>query len=271
MTEVVSSPPPAPPRDRSFWFDRDNDLPRFGNIALVVVGAFLLLWLLLRSTVMVGTGQIAVMTRFGRVTGQEVGEGFHVINPLDTPNKYDVKVQKEQQEAAAASKDLQDVRATLVLNYALAPGKVSEMHQRVGVNYKEKLIDPAIQEVFKASSAHYNATHLITLRPEVKARAADLLRARLDNYDIRVVDLSITNFAFSQDFTNAIEAKQVAQQEAERARFNLERARLDAQAQQLQAASLSEFYLRKLFLEKWNGVLPEVLGGEFAFLKELSK
>src|SRR5688500_5900069 len=98
---------------------------RPGVIAAMVVGAVLLLWLLLASTVSVGTGEIAVMTRFGRVTGQELGEGFHLKNPLDRANKYDIKVQKFDAKADAASRDLQDIHATLVLNYSLEAGKVS--------------------------------------------------------------------------------------------------------------------------------------------------
>ncbi len=253
-------------------FDGRNRI-RIGRIAAAIVGGIVLLWLFFASTVVVGTGEIAVMTRFGRVTGQELGEGFHIKNPLDTANKYDVKVLKADAKATAASKDLQDIHATLVLNYSLEPGEISEIHQNVGTAYQEKLIDPAIQEVFKASTAGYDATQLITSRAEVKKVATDLLRDRLSPHGIRVTDegLSITNFQFSPEFTEAIEAKQVAQQNAARARFNLEASKTDAEAQKAQAATLSEFYLQKLFLEKWNGVLPEVMGSEFGFLRDLAK
>jgi regulator of protease activity HflC (stomatin/prohibitin superfamily) len=107
----------------------------------------------------------------------------------------------------------------------------------------------------------------------VKDRATNLLRDRLSPHGIVVTSegLSLTNFEFSAEFTQAIEAKQVAQQNAQRAKFNLEAAKTDAEAQKAQAATLSEFYLTKLFLEKWNGTLPEVLGTEFAFLKELTE
>jgi len=241
--------------------DRGRSELGFGiGAAAIVVVVVALVWLAFASTVSVGTGEIAVMTRFGRVTGQELGEGFHVKNPLDRANKYDVKVQKTDAEAGAASADLQDVQAKLVLNFSLEPGQVSEIHQRVGTDYPSKLIDPALQEVFKASTAKFDATQLITERPAVKQEAVGLLRERLSPFGIRVVDLSLTDFEFSEDFSKAIEAKQVAQQHAERARFNLEAARTDAEAQQVQGAALTEFYLRKLFLEKWNGQLPNVMG-----------
>lgn len=235
------------------------------KIALIVLGAVLLLWLVLSSIVTIGTGKIAVMTRFGRVTGQELGEGFHLKNPLDKANGYDIKVLKEETDAAAASKDLQDVKSTLVINYRLEAGRVSEIHKTVGVLYKEKLIDPAVQEVFKGATAKFDATQLITDRPAVKAEAYNELVNRLGRYGIIVQDLSITNFSFSPEFTSAIEAKQVAAQEAERAQFNLDRANLDAQAQNAQKTSLSAELLQKYAIDKWDGKMPLYVGGDSVF------
>lgn len=238
---------------------------------IVVVLLLVLLWLFSATTVTIGTGKIAVMTRFGKVTGQELGEGFHFKNPVDVANGYDIKVLKEQTQAAAASKDLQDVKSTLVINYRLEAGKVSEIHRTVGVLYKEKLIDPAVQEVFKGATAKFDATQLITDRPAVKADAFDELVKRLSRYGIVVQDLSITNFSFSPEFTNAIESKQVAAQEAERAKFNLDKANLDAQSQNAQKTSLSPELLQKYAIDKWDGKMPQYLGGSSVFNIPLSR
>lgn len=235
------------------------------KIAAGVVAAILLTWLIFASVVAVGTGQIAVMTRFGQVTGQELGEGFHFKNPLDRANVYDVKVLKEEALATAASKDLQDVKATLVLNYRVEAGKVSEVHKTIGVMYKEKLIDPSVQETFKAATAKFDATQLITDRATIKADTYEQLVNRLKPYGIIVQDLSITDFSFSPEFARAIEGKQVAQQEAEKARFNLDRARLDAQAQEVQKASLSPELLQKYAIDKWDGKMPTYIGGGSVF------
>lgn len=237
--------------------------------ATIVAVVLFVLLLAVCSITTVGTGKIAVMTRFGRVTGQELGEGLHFKLPTDKANKYDVKVQKEQAEAAAASKDLQDINSTLVLNYSLEAGKVDDIHRTLGGNYREKIIDPALQEVFKASTARFDATQIITDRADVKAHAADLLRDRLDPFGIRVVDLNITNFSFSKEFSAAIEAKQVAQQDAERATFKLKAAEIDAKAQKVQAATLSPLYLQKLLLDKWNGQMPQVLGSDAGLLLDV--
>ena len=231
---------------------------------LSVVG-LLLLWLVFASTVSIGTGKIAVMTRFGKVTGQELSEGFHFKNPLDKANEYDIKVLKGEADATAASKDLQDVNAKVVINYRLEGGKISEIHRTIGPMYKEKLIDPAVQEVFKGATAKFDATQLITDRQAVKTEAYKDLTGRLGRYGIIVQDLSITNFAFSADFSKSIEDKQVAAQQAERARFNLERARLDAQAQEAQKTSLSPELLQKYAIDKWDGKMPQYVGGGSVF------
>lgn len=235
------------------------------KLIILAVLFFVALWLFNASTVTIGTGKIAVMTRFGKVTGQELGEGFHFKNPLDTATSYDIKVLKEETDAAAASKDLQDVRSTLVINYRLEAGKVSEIHKTIGIYYKEKLIDPAVQEVFKGATAKFDATQLITDRQTVKADAYNELVSRLGRYGIIVQDLSITNFSFSPEFANAIESKQVAAQEAERAKFNLDKANLDAQAQAAQKTSLSAELLQKYAIDKWDGKMPNYVGGGAVF------
>jgi regulator of protease activity HflC (stomatin/prohibitin superfamily) len=238
--------------------------------AVLVFIACVLIGTLFTSVVRVGTGEIAVMTRFGRVTGQELGEGIHFKNPLDVANKYDVKIQKREIEAAAASADLQDVTAILGVNFKLRMGAVSEIHRTVGTDFEDKLIGLAIQEVFKASTARFDAIQLITDRSRVKQVAVGSLRERLQSFGIEVIDLSIINFSFSSEFTTAIEQKQVAQQNAERAKFNLDAARTDAEAQRVQSETLSPLFLQKLFLEKWNGVLPQVVGSENSLLLDFT-
>lgn len=248
------------------------------NTKLLILFIPIAFFTALASYTVVGTGEIAVMTRFGRVTGQELSEGLHFKVPIDKANKYDVKVQRETADAAAASKDLQDVNTVLVINYKLKAGKVSEIHRTIGIDYKEKLIDPALQEVFKASTAKFDATELITDRAQVKEDTLKLLQRRLDDFGITIINVSITNFSFSQEFSKSIEDKQVAQQNAERAKFNLERAIIDAEAQRVQKTSLSAELLRKYELDnqsdaikKWNGAMPTYVGGGSVFNIPLEK
>lgn len=225
-------------------------------IALVLIG-------LVSGVRTIDTGKVGVVTTFGRVTGRELGEGLAVVWPFGVNNVtvYDIKVQKEVAATQAATKDLQDVSAEVVLNYHLNRGDVSKIHQTIGATYKDKIISPALSEIFKSASAKYNASELVTDRATLKKDVYDQLGTRLGKYGIAVDDVSITNFKFSDSFSRAIEEKQVAQQNAERAKFNLEAAQTDAQAQAAQAETLSDNYLKKLAIEKWDGKMPTAMGG----------
>jgi len=239
------------------------------NKKVYLVG-FLILFIIITiasSIRVIGTGSVGVVTQFGRVTGRELPEGLSVVAPWGINNVavYDIKVQKEQVTSTAASKDLQDVSSQVVLNYNVERDSVSKLHQNIGTTYVDKIINPAINEVFKAASAEYTASELITKRSDLKNVAQKTLTQRLSPYGIDVSQLSIVNFKFSDNFSKAIEEKQVAQQNAERAKFNLEAARTDAQAQKAQSLTLTANYLQKQAIEKWDGKLPTYLGSGTVF------
>jgi len=236
---------------------------------MIIIGViiFLVLITFFSAIRTIGTGQVGVVTIYGKVTGRELGEGMHLVLPwgINSVAIYDVKVQKETVDSTAASADLQDVTSQIVLNYRLNRGEVSRIHQTIGPEYVLKIITPAINEVFKAASAQYTASELITDRNRLKAEAQKSLAERLKDYGIEVDQLSITNFSFSDSFSKAIEDKQVAQQNAERAKFNLEAARTDAEAQKVQAETLTPQYLQKMAIEKWDGRLPTYMGSGTVF------
>lgn len=246
----------------------------FGNLpavtkkrTIIIAIAVLALITILTSIRIVGTGQVGVVTQYGRVTGRELGEGISLVLPwgLNSVAIYDIKVQKETVSSTAASGDLQDVTSEIVLNYRIERGSVSKIHQTIGVNYVDKIITPAINEVFKAASAEYTASQLITERSKVKTVAQQNLSDRLQPYGVTVSELSIVDFQFSSNFSKAIEEKQVAQQNAERAKFNLEAARTDAEAQRAQSETLTAEYLQKQAIEKWDGKMPQYIGGGAVF------
>lgn len=245
-----------------------NTSPKTG-VTAVVVGILVLLGLvtLLTSMRSVGTGKVGVVTQVGKVTGRELGEGFSFVAPWGFNNvtEYDIKTQREAARVTAASNDLQDVNAEVAVNYRLNRGDISKIHQTLGPKYKEVVVNDAVSETFKAASAKYTVTELINNRPALKADVLKALKERLEKRGVVVEDVSITDFKFSDAFSKSIEDKQVAQQNAERAKFNLEAAKTDAEAQQAQSTTLSDLYLRKqaldLMKEKWNGQLPTYVGG----------
>lgn len=236
----------------------------------IIIGAIVAILLIITfftSIRIVGTGEVGVVTQYGRVTGRELDEGLSFVAPWGINNVtiYDVKVQKEAVISTAASKDLQDVSSEIVLNYNLERGNVTKIHQTIGEKYIDKIITPAINEIFKAASAEYTASELITQRSELKTVAQKSLAERLAPFGINASELSIVDFKFSENFSKAIEEKQVAQQNAERAKFNLEAAYTDAEAQKAQSETLTAEYLQKQAIEKWDGKLPTYLGNGTVF------
>ncbi len=246
----------------------------------VIIGAILVVLLFFSPWVKVGAGERGVVLNFGAVQENVLGEGLHFRIPIvQEVVLMDVKVQKAVTDAASASSDLQDVTSSVALNYHIVPDRANVVYQTLGIHFKDRIIDPAIQEVMKAVSARYTAEELITKRAAVSEAMRENLAARLQDYNISVDAFSIVSFSFSQVFTEAIEAKQTAEQLALKSRRDLERikieaeqkitaAKAEAESLRLQRAniSLDLIELRKVeanlkAIEKWNGILPQVTGG----------
>lgn len=236
-------------------------------LAMVGVLIFLLIVPFFGAWRTVGAGKVGVVTRLGAVQ-RVVNPGFVLKIPIiEVVTIMETRTQKEQAEASAASKDLQEVRSTVALNYHLRGEKAVEVFQNIGEEYKVRIVDPAIQEAFKATTAKFTAEELITKREAVKDLAFEELKVRLEKDNIVVVNFNIVNFDFSEDFNYAIEQKQVAQQNLERARLEAQTAKTQAEGQaQAQKAlketgSLSPEYLEFSALQKWNGILPVYTSG----------
>jgi regulator of protease activity HflC (stomatin/prohibitin superfamily) len=251
-------------------YDSFAGFTRQAYVIFAAILAVILLFMFCFRTV--EAGQVGIITRFGEVDRTaNSGIALKLPWPIEKLNKMDIRVQKEEQDAPAATSDLQDVTARLALNYALDNATALRVYKEIGNDYKNRIVVPALQESFKAASSQSTAAELLTKRAEVKARAYDVIKSRLEKYGIRVIDLNITNFSFSQEFTKAIEAKQVAQQQAEQAQFNLQRAELDAKAQEAQKTSLSPELLQKYAIDKWDGKMPQYVGGGAVFNIPLNK
>lgn len=231
---------------------------------LVAAGVVIVLaFMCIRS---VDAGQVGVITRFGEINREaQSGLALKLPWPIEQIYYMDTRIQKQQEESTAATSDLQDVSATLAVNYALNREEATRVYKEIGLEYRDRVVIPAVQESFKAATAQYTANELLTKRADVKQKALEIIKRRIEPYGIRVDDVSIVNFSFSQDFSKSIEAKQVAAQEAERAQFNLERARLDAEAQNAQKQSLSAELLQKYAIDKWDGKMPQYVGGDSVF------
>lgn len=247
---------------------------------LTVVGPLIAIFgTMFSSVVIVESGYAGVKLRLGAAVGQ-VREGMHFLVPgMEEMVQMEVRTQKVESKATAASRDLQPVTADLALNFRIDPAKASDLYKNLGTDYNARIISPAIQEAIKVVTAQYTAEDLIRQRQKVKTEVETEMTRRLSQYWI-IVDpggLSITNFEFSAEFNRAIEAKQIAQQDAEKQKFVLQRAELEkqtkiAQAQgEAEAAKLNALALKEAggelvvareWIEKWDGKVPQVSGGQ---------
>ncbi|NLN39499.1 MAG: prohibitin family protein [Smithella sp.] len=256
-----------------------------GKTVAIVVAAVAILILIIATYFGVDAGERGVVLRFGEVN-RVVDPGPHFKIPVAEEVVFmSIRVEKTTTKTEAASRDLQTVQTTMVLNYNLDPGKAGSMYANIGLNYNERVIDPALKESFKAAAARYTAEELISKRETLKTEVRNYLRDRLGIYGIVVVELSITDFEFSSEFNKAIESKQTAEQNALRAKRDLERikveaeqkvtsARAEAEALRLQRQVISPelIQLRQIeaqikAIEKWDGKLPSVTGGAVPFIQ----
>lgn len=259
---------------------------QLARIVVSVVVAVIVIWIL-NPFVVIGPGERGVVMNFGAVQKEIMGEGLHMRIPImQRVVIMDVKVQKGEGQGDAASKDLQSVTTNVAINYHLDPARVGETFQTVGTLQAvgDRIILPAVQESVKAATALYTAEELISRRAEVRDQIRAQLRERLTRNGIIVDEFSIVNFAFSREFSNAIEAKTTAEQLKLKAERDLERiriegeqkitgARAEAEALRLQKENVTEnlIELRKIemqqrAIEKWDGRLPSVTGGATPFI-----
>lgn len=262
------------------FVDLPDALGGFGMRTIVRLGGLLaVLIFLLNSFEVVGAGERGVVfSKLGGVQEGVRGEGLQFKIPLiQDIIAMDVKIQKSETDAPASSKDLQTVHSRIALNYHITPDRASAIYQDVGLSYKERLIDPAVQEAVKASTAQFTAEELITRRAEVSQQIKSSLAERLLTRNILVDEFNIVDFAFSEVFNNAIESKQTAEQAALKAQRDLERikieaeqtvtaAQAEAESQRLQRETITPELLQLRAIEKWDGVLPQVSSGAVPFI-----
>ena len=261
----------------------NTGLIKYAFIAFVA----LILVLTLNPFVVIGAGERGVVMNFGAVQKEILNEGLHIRIPImQKVVIMNVQVQKGEGQGDAASKDLQQVTTNVAINYHLDPLKVAHIYQTIGTfdQVGERIILPAVSESVKAATAQYTAEELISKRQEVREKIRQLLLVRLAVYGVIVDDFSIVNFAFSREFSNAIESKTTAEQLKLKAERDLERIRIEADQKILQAQAeaeslrlqkenvtenlikLRQIEMQQRAIEKWDGKLPQVTGAATPFI-----
>lgn len=221
------------------------------------------------------TGEIGIKTRFGKIVSSTKNEGIVFKSPLDKVEKINIKVQKyENKDALSTStKDMQIVNNIKVsINYQIDGNKVVDLYKKVGVGYKETILEPAIQETIKAVISKYTSEELVTKRSEISLDINNTLNERIKTYGINSVSVAINNFDFSEAYNLAIEKKAVSEQNVLTAQQELEKAKVEAEkkiveaeatnkANELLKQNTTDEVLMKQFIEKWDGKLPETYAG----------
>jgi prohibitin 2 len=183
----------------------------------VAIGLLIVVVGLSQPFVEVPAGNVGVVTNFGSVQTGTLEPGLHIVMPIvQRVATIDTRVQPHQfQEIDAASAEYQTVKLTGVMNYHVDGQFASDLYQRVGTDFASKVIDPAFNDFIKTVVPEYKVDQILGARDEIRAKAKDALAANLSQYHIIVDDIYIANIAFSDEFQQAIEAKQVAQQQVQ--------------------------------------------------------
>lgn len=253
--------------------------PNVSNLFSGVILA-LVLFLGLSSYVIINPGEAGVLSILGKSQDGVLLEGIHLKPPLISQvDVYDVTVQKFEVPAQSATKDLQDLTGRFAINFRLDPMRVVEIRRTQGslANIVAKIIAPQTQESFKVAAARRTAEESITQREQLKNDFDTALQSRLEKYGIIVLDTSVVDLSFSAEFARAVEDKQIAEQQAQRAVYvaqaaeqeaqaEINRARGKAEAQRLLAETLraqgGELVLQKEAIEAWKSggaQMPQVL------------
>lgn len=177
----------------------------------------------------VSTGNTGVVTTFGKVENYTLEAGFHLKAPWHTVTEMDNRVQKTSVELSCFSSDIQEVSMKYTLNYQIDKANAQEIYRTVGTNYYSTIVEPNIAEAVKVATAKYTAEQLVQTRSNLATDIEALLETNLGRYNIKVSSTAIEDMDFTDAFTNAVEAKQVAEQKKKQA--EIEQAQALAQAE----------------------------------------
>ena len=224
----------------------DNVRKITGSLVVLLIVAIVGILVVSQVVVQVPSGSRGVLLTWGKVEDRVLGEGLNFKMPFSqSVVLMDIQIQKAESVESTATKDLQEVSTTIVVNFRLDPLAVNDVYVDLRQDYIGRVIKPNIQESLKATTALYRAEELVTRRAEVKQTFDEILNERLSIYDIDLIAVSLTDYQFSPAFMSAIDAKVTAEQQALVSKNELERIRYEAQQQIIQAEAAKNATIRR--------------------------
>ena len=222
----------------------DADGRSGGFLPLIGIGiiAFVLVILLFSSVTRVGTGHVGVLTLFGRVTGETLGEGIHLINPLKTNNEMSIQTQTIKESANVPSSEGLMMALDTSLIYHLNPDRAAEVFQKIGADYEDKVVENQLRSAIREATASHSANALYTGERELVARQIqDKIAEDLGKRGISVEAVLLRDIQLPATLKASIEAKQQAEQEALAMNFRLQKETQEAQRKRIEAAGVRDF------------------------------
>ena len=259
--------------------------PKKATPALAIIAALLILASFVRT---IPAGHTGVVTTFGHVENYTMDSGLHMVSPWKTVIKMDNRVQKTTVNLACFSSDIQEVSMAYTVNYQISKSNAMTLYSTVGTGYGDTIIGPSVAESVKIATSRYTAEDLVGMRDKLALEIQEILAEKLAQYSIEISSTSIEDMDFTDAFTDAVEAKQVAQQNKLRAETEAEqkkveanaaadvrkleadaaayetttKASAEAEANQKIAASLTPELINYLYAQGWNGELPKITGND---------
>ncbi len=267
--------------------DKAGNFSPFRLVGLILVVVFAVIFLS-SSFVVIPAGHTGVALTFGKVEDNVLQEGLHFKVPfVQKIVVVDNRIVKLDVNTEAFSKDLQTITTVVAVNYHVGKESSQTVYKNVGMGFEDVLITPAVNEVLKAVTAKYTAVELVSSRAEVSMLLDEGLNEKLNNYGIFINELNIINWDFSEEYINAVEAKQVAEQNLIKTRTEQEQALVianteaqkrviaaeaeaneikvlaeaNAESNRILTESISELLIKYQTVAKWDGKLPTVMAG----------
>jgi prohibitin 1 len=213
-------------------------------LRLLAVGllGLVLLIVILNCVTRVGTGHVGVLTLFGRVTGETLGEGIHVINPLKTNNEMSIQTQTVKESASVPSSEGLMMSLDTSLIYHLNPDRAADVFQKIGSEYENIVVEPTLRSAIRESTASHTANALYTGEREMVAKQIfEQVSTQLMQRGLTVENVLLRDIQLPATLKASIEAKQQAEQEALAMNFRLQKETQEAQRKRIEAAGVRDF------------------------------